>query len=68
MSSVMNGSNLHVDVDLQVATSDIYNPELNENENPFYYMKNKLLHELHLERSRRCQMTNPDGNPNVFHL
>ncbi|XP_013103101.1 histone-lysine N-methyltransferase set1 [Stomoxys calcitrans] len=32
----------------------MYNPELNESENPFYYIKNKLLHDLHLERLKRC--------------
>ncbi|XP_005187470.1 uncharacterized protein LOC101893436 [Musca domestica] len=32
----------------------IYHPELNKSENPFYYDKNKLLHELHLERLKRC--------------
>uniref|UniRef100_A0A1A9UTU3 Uncharacterized protein n=1 Tax=Glossina austeni TaxID=7395 RepID=A0A1A9UTU3_GLOAU len=30
-----------------------YNPDLNEVENPYYYAKNKLLHELHLERLKR---------------
>uniref|UniRef100_A0A1A9WDQ3 Uncharacterized protein n=1 Tax=Glossina brevipalpis TaxID=37001 RepID=A0A1A9WDQ3_9MUSC len=33
-----------------------YNPELNEAENPYYYVKNKLLHELHLERLKRCSL------------
>lgn len=33
---------------------NMYEPELNESENPFYYMKNKLLHDLHLERLKRC--------------
>lgn len=32
----------------------MYNPELNETDNPFYYDKNKLLHELHQERVKRC--------------
>ncbi|XP_073828195.1 uncharacterized protein [Musca autumnalis] len=32
----------------------MYHPELNKSENPFYYDKNKLLHELHLERMKRC--------------
>ncbi|XP_018800835.1 PREDICTED: uncharacterized protein LOC108976292 [Bactrocera latifrons] len=31
-----------------------YAPELNEAENPFYYIKNKLLYELHYERLKRC--------------
>ncbi|XP_004518390.1 uncharacterized protein LOC101448594 [Ceratitis capitata] len=31
-----------------------YAPELNEAENPFYYVKNKLLYELHFERLKRC--------------
>ncbi|XP_017471415.1 PREDICTED: uncharacterized protein LOC108362781 [Rhagoletis zephyria] len=31
-----------------------YAPELNEAENPFYYIKNKLLYELHFERLKRC--------------
>uniref|UniRef100_A0A1B0BVJ1 Uncharacterized protein n=1 Tax=Glossina palpalis gambiensis TaxID=67801 RepID=A0A1B0BVJ1_9MUSC len=30
-----------------------YNPDLNEAENPYYYAKNRLLHELHLERLKR---------------
>ncbi|XP_075157127.1 uncharacterized protein LOC142230366 [Haematobia irritans] len=35
-------------------SDDIYDPELNETQNPFYYVKNKLLHDLHLERLKRC--------------
>ncbi|XP_037933021.1 uncharacterized protein LOC119667781 [Teleopsis dalmanni] len=31
----------------------VYNPELNESQNPFYYTKNKLLHDLHMERLKR---------------
>ncbi|XP_067636842.1 probable basic-leucine zipper transcription factor F [Eurosta solidaginis] len=38
---------------LQHSTST-YAPELNEAENPFYYIKNKLLYELHYERLKRC--------------
>lgn len=34
--------------------NNMYDPELNESENPFYYGKNKLLHDLHLERLKRC--------------
>lgn len=30
-----------------------YNPELNHDENPFYYNKNKLLYDLYIERMRR---------------
>lgn len=30
-----------------------YSPELTQHENPYYYNKNKLLYELHLERMRR---------------
>lgn len=30
-----------------------YNPELNHDENPFYYNKNKLLYDLYVERMRR---------------
>lgn len=30
-----------------------YNPELTQDENPFYYNKNKLLFDLHIERQRR---------------
>ena len=33
---------------------NLYEPELNESQNPFYYLKNKLLHDLHLERLKRC--------------
>ncbi|XP_055841676.1 transcription factor mef2A [Episyrphus balteatus] len=33
-----------------------YDPELSEHENPFYYNKNKLLHELHFERVKRNQI------------
>lgn len=32
----------------------LYQPELSESQNPFYYLKNKLLHDLHLERLKRC--------------
>lgn len=35
-----------------------YSPELSATENPFYYNKNKLLFDLHLERERRNQQTN----------
>lgn len=34
-----------------------YSPDLNEIENPYYYSKNKVLFELHVERFKR---TNPD--------
>lgn len=38
-------------------TNDIdgndYSPELSAEENPFYYNKNKLLFDLHVERERR---------------
>ncbi|KAM7348165.1 uncharacterized protein ACRADG_007580 [Cochliomyia hominivorax] len=33
---------------------NVYEPELDESQNPFYYVKNKLLHDLHLERLKRC--------------
>ncbi|GAV01978.1 hypothetical protein RvY_12600 [Ramazzottius varieornatus] len=33
-----------------------YDPELDERTNPFYYSKNRLLHEAHLERIRRGKM------------
>lgn len=33
---------------------NLYEPELDESQNPFYYVKNKLLHDLHLERLKRC--------------
>lgn len=32
-----------------------YDPELSQEENPFYYSKNKLLYDLYLERVRRHQ-------------
>lgn len=32
-----------------------YSPELSAEENPFYYNKNKLLFDLHVERERRSQ-------------
>jgi len=32
-----------------------YNPELTADENPFYYNKNKLLFDLHIEREKRNQ-------------
>lgn len=34
---------------------DVYSPELTADENPFYYDKNKLLFDLHVERQRRHQ-------------
>lgn len=34
---------------------DVYCPELTPDENPFYYDKNKLLFDLHVERQRRHQ-------------
>jgi len=30
-----------------------YNPELNEDQNPYYYEKNKMLYDLHVERVKR---------------
>lgn len=36
--------------------SNLYDPELNESQNPFYYLKNKLLYDLHLERLKRCSV------------
>lgn len=38
-----------------MATYDPYEPELNQEQNPFYYSKNKLLYDLYLERLRRHQ-------------
>ena len=38
-------------------TDENYNPELSVDQNPFYYNKNKLLFDLHLERERRQQGT-----------
>lgn len=35
-----------------------YSPELTADENPFYYNKNKLLFDLHIERVRRNQQAN----------
>lgn len=32
-----------------------YEPELSQEENPYYYSKNKLLYDLYLERMRRQQ-------------
>lgn len=34
---------------------ETYSPELTADENPFYYSKNKLLFDLHIERERRSQ-------------
>lgn len=69
-SSDLSGNNLMgIGIGLDGAVvQDIYNPELSENENPFYYMKNKLLHELHIERSRRCQMIPNPETPHGFRL
>lgn len=39
----------------QMGTYDPYEPELSQEENPFYYTKNKLLYDLYLERIRRHQ-------------
>lgn len=33
--------------------NNLYNPELGNDENPFYYNKNKLLYDLHVERMQR---------------
>ncbi|EDV99726.1 uncharacterized protein LOC6564862 [Drosophila grimshawi] len=30
-----------------------YNPELNADQNPYYYAKNKVLYDLHVERVKR---------------
>ncbi|XP_030378779.1 uncharacterized protein LOC115627288 [Scaptodrosophila lebanonensis] len=30
-----------------------YNPELNADQNPYYYEKNKMLYDLHVERLKR---------------
>ncbi|XP_065363839.1 uncharacterized protein LOC135957097 [Calliphora vicina] len=38
------------------ADKNMYEPELDESQNPFYYVKNKLLHDLHLERLKRCSV------------
>lgn len=34
---------------------EVYRPELTSDENPFYFNKNKLLFDLHIERLRRHQ-------------
>ncbi|XP_043661465.1 uncharacterized protein LOC122625378 [Drosophila teissieri] len=36
-----------------VATGYEYNPELGAEQNPFYYEKNKMLYDLHVERIKR---------------
>ncbi|EDV46742.1 uncharacterized protein LOC6550500 [Drosophila erecta] len=36
-----------------VAARYEYNPELGAEQNPFYYEKNKMLYDLHVERSKR---------------
>uniref|UniRef100_A0A1A9USW2 Uncharacterized protein n=1 Tax=Glossina austeni TaxID=7395 RepID=A0A1A9USW2_GLOAU len=41
---------------IDVVQKATYNPDLNEVENPYYYAKNKLLHELHMERLKRCSL------------
>ncbi|KAG4075448.1 hypothetical protein HA402_015101 [Bradysia odoriphaga] len=38
-----------------MASYDPYEPELSQEQNPFYYTKNKLLYDLYLERLRRHQ-------------
>uniref|UniRef100_A0ABK9NG28 Uncharacterized protein n=1 Tax=Glossina morsitans morsitans TaxID=37546 RepID=A0ABK9NG28_GLOMM len=41
---------------IDVVQKATYNPDLNEVDNPYYYAKNKLLHELHMERLKRCSL------------
>ncbi|KAI8034672.1 uncharacterized protein LOC128264221 [Drosophila gunungcola] len=36
-----------------VATGYEYNPELGAEQNPYYYEKNKMLYDLHMERTKR---------------
>ncbi|XP_017066976.1 uncharacterized protein LOC108105067 [Drosophila eugracilis] len=36
-----------------VAVGYEYNPELGAEQNPFYYEKNKMLYDLHVERIKR---------------
>ncbi|ALC46333.1 CG14229 [Drosophila busckii] len=33
-----------------------YNPELNADQNPYYYEKNKILYDLHAERVKRINL------------
>lgn len=44
------GSSQQEDEDMGL---ECYSPELTQEENPFYYNKNKLLFDLHIERQRR---------------
>lgn len=44
-----------LDNELNNNEMEIYRPELTPVENPFYYNKNKLLFDLHIERQRRHQ-------------
>ncbi|XP_055377758.1 uncharacterized histidine-rich protein DDB_G0274557 [Condylostylus longicornis] len=49
-----NGHLVHIaSSHIEIEDNSTYNPELNQDENPYYYNKNKLLFELHLERSKR---------------
>lgn len=48
------GSSHQEDEDMSL---ECYCPELTQEENPFYYNKNKLLFDLHIERQRRHHNT-----------
>lgn len=45
----------HIEPNNNNHMEDVYSPELTPDENPFYYDKNKLLFDLHVERQRRHQ-------------
>lgn len=48
----------HQPDNLNAIDMESYSPELTATENPFYYNKNKLLFDLHIERERRNQQAN----------
>lgn len=55
-SNGSSGTNISPDDNVnRMAAYDPYAPELSQEENPFYYTKNKLLYDLYLERVRRHQ-------------
>lgn len=51
-------SHQHQPDNLDSIDMENYSPELTAAENPFYYNKNKLLFDLHIERVRRTQQVN----------
>lgn len=53
-ASSSNGSS-GTNVSTNASPMEPYDPELSQEENPFYYTKNKLLYDLYMERLRRCQ-------------